>query len=454
MAAAIEAATAGARVLVVEAQAEYGGAAATSGGGTCIAGTSLQEQLGIHDSPDLALADWLAWGGPEVQADWAERYLGASNEELFVWLASLGVEWVAVRPQEGNRVPRWHAPKGNGRGLMQPLRAHASSLPIELVYGTRACGLVHSAGRVVGVEAERSDGTRLDLRGDSVLIAAGGFNSNPSMVRQYTAQAANGQRVLLGGARCSLGTGHALLADAGAAFDSMDAVWMYPYGTPDPHDALGERGLVLRGMDGDIWVTREGIRFHDESKRGGATGTAALLALEPATCWSIVDARVASGITIADPAYRDATSPNALLDHSAFIHRGDSMADLADAAGLNRVNLQRTVAQFNHLVDSGESLDPDFGRPLQRLHALEQPPFYAIQFLPLARKNLGGVRTDLDCRVLREDGSAIAGLFAAGEVAGMAGGHINGRAALEGTMLGPSLYSGRVAARAMVGVTV
>jgi predicted oxidoreductase len=61
------------------------------------------------------------------------------------------------------------------------------------------------------------------------------------------------------------------------------------------------------------------------------------------------------------------------------------------------------------------------------------------------------VRTDLECRVLRPDGTTIPGLFAAGEVAGMAGGHINGRAGLEGTMIGPSLYSGRVVGRAMVG---
>jgi uncharacterized protein len=49
--------------------------------------------------------------------------------------------------------------------------------------------------------------------------------------------------------------------------------------------------------------------------------------------------------------------------------------------------------------------------------------------------------------VLRTSGEPVPGLFAAGEVAGIAGGHINGQAALEGTMLGPSLVSGRVAGR-------
>ena len=68
-----------------------------------------------------------------------------------------------------------------------------------------------------------------------------------------------------------------------------------------------------------------------------------------------------------------------------------------------------------------------------------------MQIFPLARKNFGGVKTDLQCRVLDKHFEPIAGLYAAGEVAGMAGGHINGRAGLEGTMLGPSIFSGRVA---------
>src|SRR5262245_13735989 len=67
--------------------------------------------------------------------------------------------------------------------------------------------------------------------------------------------------------------------------------------------------------------------------------------------------------------------------------------------------------------------------------------YYAVQIFPLARKNFGGVNPDLQCRVLDRHFEPIGGLYAAGEVAGMAGGHINGRAGLEGTMLGPSIFS-------------
>ena len=95
----------------------------------------------------------------------------------------------------------------------------------------------------------------------------------------------------------------------------------------------------------------------------------------------------------------------------------------------------------------GRAVDPDFGRPLAGLKPIDEPPYYAIQFFAVARKSLGGVRTDDDCQVVRTSGEPVLGLFAAGEVAGMAGGHINGHAALEGTMLGPSLFSGRVSGR-------
>ena len=63
----------------------------------------------------------------------------------------------------------------------------------------------------------------------------------------------------------------------------------------------------------------------------------------------------------------------------------------------------------------------------------------------MARKTFGGVKTDLHCQAVDKHYHPIRGLYAAGELAGMAGGHINGKAGLEGTMLGPALFSGRVA---------
>ena len=108
--------------------------------------------------------------------------------------------------------------------------------------------------------------------------------------------------------------------------------------------------------------------------------------------------------------------------------------------------LSASVAEFNAAISAGA--DPELGRDLSGARSIAVPPLHAIQYLPLVQKNLGGVRTDEACRVVTADGAAIERLFAAGEVAGMAGGHINGSAALEGAMFGPCIYSGRLAGRA------
>jgi predicted oxidoreductase len=104
-----------------------------------------------------------------------------------------------------------------------------------------------------------------------------------------------------------------------------------------------------------------------------------------------------------------------------------------------------TVARYNKACEARLAAEPEFGKPLKSSKAFDTPPYYAVQIFPLARKNFGGAKTDLECRALDKHFEPIAGLYAAGEVAGMAGGHINGRAGLEGTMLGPSIFSGRVA---------
>jgi predicted oxidoreductase len=78
-------------------------------------------------------------------------------------------------------------------------------------------------------------------------------------------------------------------------------------------------------------------------------------------------------------------------------------------------------------------------------------PLVAIREFILSRKSLGGIQTDLGCRVLRTDGAPIAGLYAVGEAAGFGGGGIHGRGSLEGTFLGGCVLTGRAAAKTIAG---
>lgn len=447
--AAVEAAGAGLDVLVLEAFPDYGGAAATSGGGCCIVGTPLQRENGITDSVELAFQDWMAWGGEAADAAWARQYLEGSRTGLYDWLSAFGVEWDYLEHQEGNTVPRWHHPHGGGQTLMRRLYEHARTLPgIAWRFSTPATRLLVDGGAVRGVATEAGE-----LAARAVVVASGGFNNNPEMLRRLLPDPGPGSRLLCGGARTALGKGHALLDAVGADFCRLEVVWCYPYGTPDYLDEGGSRGIAVRGIEHhEIWVNAQGRRFFNESRRTGS-GTAVMLRQEPATCWAVFDGEGYDHIRLVDPQYRQdgerlADKIEVFMRESPFVHRGETLEALAGAVGLPAADFASTVARWNAILAAGGTKDPDFDRPLAGLHPLVKPPFHAVQFFPMARKNFGGVRTDLQCRVHRASGGTIAGLYAAGEVAGMAGGHINGDRGLEGTMLGPSLYSGRVAGRA------
>ena len=452
--AAIDAAEAGLSVLVLEAAAERGGAAAISGGGTCIVDSPLQREKGIQDSVDLAFDDWMKWGGEQADAEWARFYIERSAEDLFMWARERGVEWQMIRQQEGNSVPRWHQPKGGGAGFMATMFQALEGLPVELRCSSPVTRIVMEDGRAVGVEVE-SAGRRQEIRAPAVLVATGGFAGSPEMVRRYGPQVGAAGKLLCGGALVSTGSGHQLLEAVGAQFVAMEQVWTYPYAMFDYLEPAGTRGVAVRGVENDIWVNANGMRFHNETKRGGATGTPPLLAQPGSTCWSIFDSRQSSLVTLADPRFRatgdssEAEQIKAFLDGSPHFHGADSIPRLAQLAGLPADVLTATIEEFNGWIRQGLDRDPRFGRPLSKFEPLEHPPFYALQYFPLARKCFGGVRTDLSCRVINQDGMVVPGLYAAGEVAGMAGGHINGRAGLEGTMFGPCLFSGRVAGRAI-----
>src|ERR1051325_6594306 len=147
---------------------------------------------------------------------------------------------------------------------------------------------------------------------------------------------------------------------------------------------------------------------------------------------------------VADPYYRDGDKVRRdkvqkLLDNSPFIKKANTLAELGRKTEVDVASFLATIERYNQAFDDGLERDPEFGKSLKTSKKFDTPPFYAIQLFPLARKNFGGVKTDLHCRVLNRYFEPIPGLFAAGEVAGMAGGHIHGKAGVEGTRLGPVL---------------
>jgi flavocytochrome c len=449
--AAIEVAKAGGKAVVLEQAETCGGTAAISGGGCCLVDTPLQRSQGIEDTPDLAFEDWVKWGGGAADEVWARYYLEHTLHDLYHWAENCGARWVDMKFQEGNRVLRWHRPDNNGLGLMTALIHYAEKQPnIKIMTSMNVGKLITENGKVCGVTASHEKNQSFEIRAKATVVATGGFNSNLDMVLENRPEFKK-FKVMEGSGFGAKGVGHKMIKELGGYFTHMDHIWFYVYATPDYHDPQQRRGLVFRMTPGYIWFNQQGKRFHNESLTGGASATPAMLRQNPPHAWAIVDTPMTAKMDVADPYYRrgdviDRAKVQELLDNSPYIKKADTLEELARKTAVEDVkNFVAEIAEYNNALDTGLDKEPKFGKSLKGSKRFDTPPYYAIQIFPLARKNFGGVKTDLQCRVLNKYFEPIPGLYAAGEVAGMAGGHINGKAGLEGTMLGPSIFSGRVA---------
>ena len=313
--------------------------------------------------------------------------------------------------------------------------------------------LTVEAGRVTGVRTKSTRTGEVGIsRSHAVILATGGFQSNLALVRQHWPKDTPvPERLLAGSGINSVGSGLELASKVGGAVSNLDHQWNYQRGLPDPRYPGAERGLNA-GVNDSLWVNAQGKRFVDEEASSPET-LRALLRQRPATYWVIFDERAKATLYVIGTGWNQAALEHWILNNPELLKRGDSIRELAAQTGLPPESLAATVARYNAMVSKGS--DMDFGRfgkrakedpPDRRVPPkIEQQPFYALEMFPLTRKSMGGIAIDRLTRVLDEGGQPVMGLYAAGEAAGLAG--INGRAALEGTFLGPSVLTGRIAGR-------
>ena len=204
-------------VLDQEPEASVGGQAHWSFGGLFMVNTPEQRRLGVKDSAELALSDWIASAAFDRPRDhtareWAEAYVHFAAGEKRAWLRSLGVgifplvQWAergGYGPQgHGNTVPRFHVTWGTGPALVEPflakVREGVDAGRVSMHFRHRAVSLTTTAGRVTGVSGEmleRSTAVRgqasgrgvvgsFEARSDAVVVTTGGIGGNHSAVRR------------------------------------------------------------------------------------------------------------------------------------------------------------------------------------------------------------------------------------------------------------------------------
>jgi len=448
LAAALEAERHGARVLVIEANSVPGGHAVMAGG-FALVDTPLQRSKGHSDSPDIAFRDLMVWG-EDADEWWVRHYVDSSRTEVHDWLAELGVKFSVLLDTPEDTVPRFHFAGGAAVNVVVPMiRAALETGRIEFLLNTEVTEIVRRGGQMDGAQTRRlrGDGKHM-YRAPALIVATGGYQNDLDLVlKTWRTDVAPPARLLSGAGEFARGSGLELAERYGAARSRLDHQVTFIDGLPDPRDATGRRGLLVQNPVA-MWVDATGRRFTNEAAPSKVTGEA-VLRLSPATHWLVFDSAGAKRLQIRGAAWLGReTIEREILGNGALVKRADTVQLLAETAGLPVAALVDSVERFNRFVE--QAVDTDFGRigpgssatpPLP----IRKPPYYALQLFPMTRKSMGGLVVDHETRVLGGAGQVLTGLYAAGEVTGVAG--INGRNGGSGTFLGPSVLMGRMAGR-------
>jgi succinate dehydrogenase/fumarate reductase flavoprotein subunit len=307
-----------------------------------------------------------------------------------------------------------------GHVLIARLIAAAEATGARFLYDANVLSLVMDGGRVTGVRFRREGAETTAHAHHGVLLATGGFGMNPEMLAEYLPVMARDDVYVVGGAY-SDGAGIRLGRSVGGATRHMDAQLITsPLYPPEGY---------LKG----VLINRNGDRFIPEDSYHARTSQA------------IVDQPGHVAYLIVDTAMYAPPS----FGQQQLIDVWEDFATMERDLGLPAGRLQDTVARYN--ADAAKGRDSVMHKHPDWCQPLVEPPFAAVDCslgkAVFSGFSLGGLSTDLDARVLRDDGSVIAGLYAAGATASNLAQGSSSYAS--GVCLGESTYFARRAAAAV-----
>ena len=472
----------GLSTVVVEKTDLVGGTSAYSGGACWLPGSAVQQRAGIADSTETArtylgaILDRPDEQKVEAFLEEAPRLVAALEDD-----PALDFEWLPF--------PEYFDAPGRvswGRSI-QPLNIRREDLPPDVAALVRppverdragAAGrntltggqaliarllwaftrdggtvltshcveeIVTEDERAVGVRATTAAG-EVEIRARrGVLVAAGGFERNPSWRTEYGVPGDAAWTMAPRGTNA--GEPIAAAVAVGAATDLMDQGWFCP-GLEQPDGS----GTFTLGFRGGVIVDQQGRRYANECLPYDRFGRAMAAAPGRIPSWFVFDSREEGRLpAIAMPE----GVPEEHLAAGTWT-RAESLEELAELLGLS--DLPATVARFNGFAEAG--VDEDFGRGSDEydtffaggegankaLVAVDRPPFFAARLVLSDLGTKGGLVTDRDGRVLRADGRAIAGLYATGNSsASLVGAVYPG----PGAPLGTAMVFGSLAVRDM-----
>ncbi|MDG2242575.1 MAG: FAD-dependent oxidoreductase [Rhodospirillaceae bacterium] len=445
--AAIFAARRGAHVLIIEASFQLGGTLYLSTGQMSAAGTRLQKQKGIVDTPQLHFDDVMRISQNTADPELV-RLAVTHAADTFDWLMDSGLTPPDEHPvlglaHEPYSVERYAWGSEGGISILdaiEPLAlAEEQAGRLTIWRGQRARELLMRNGVVIGVRAENDSGKMTDVLGQSTLLASGGYASNPELFYRLSGYKQYGK----GSYPYSQGDGYLMALAAGGYTRGKEN---YRCGSPQIMASADEpavpdtRFLIYPEVrqPWEIQVNMNGERFVAEDSVSVDEREHALLRQPELRSWLVFDQTILDQAPSGIEGWDKSDFVEAFESHPMFF-KAQSIGELAEKGGVDGEGLVATVEKYN----SGQALGHDsaYGRTHMPL-PIQQAPFYAIRQQGFSISSTVGVAADNQLRVVRQDGGAVEGLYAAGELLGS--GQLMGNTAVGGMMVTPALTFGRI----------
>lgn len=441
LAAAIFAAERGARVALLEMGDKIGGAMLINRGQLSGAGTALQAQRGIVDTPQDHYDDAMRLSRGTANAEFLE--LAVRLQGPFIdWLMDNGFEMEVDMPRtihghEAYAIERTYWGREDGISILKVLAPmidrHVAAGRIDLLLNTEAETLLTENGRVTGLETR--DGRR--LFGVSVVLASGGYAANPELF----ARLHEGATLWSGSYEHSTGKGIEMAAAVGG--DVVLAETFLPnFGGFLDHTVQPPRYRAPGGLtpqDRAPWevvVNRQGRRFYREDNDSVDERTERLISQDGCQAWVIYDAAIRRAAPTLFTFFPGQTER--FYEPEGCIVEAPTLVDLAEACGIEAGALAQTVAAYNDMTTTG--VDVEFGRQHMPL-PIGEGPFYALPIVAYTVRGYAGLSVDTGFRVLDPNGAAVEGLYAIGEVLGSL---LSGKGSVGGMSLAPALAFGQL----------
>jgi hypothetical protein len=293
-----ELAEAGRRVILLEQEPEpyLGAQAFWSLGGLFLVDSPEQRRLGVRDSHERAVADWIRTAGFDRDVDawprrWAEAYVNFAAGEKRSWLRQQGIRWFPIvgwaerggyeEKGPGNSVPRFHITWGTGPGVVAPfeqrVRAAVDRGMVVVKFRHRVDGLTTTNGLIDGVRgavlepsavargwpSSRVQVGEFALRAQAVIVTSGGIGGDQALVRQnWPARLGSAPRTMLTGVPAHVdGRMIGITESAGGAVINRDRMWHYVEGVTNWQAIWPEHGIRVLPGPSSMWFDALGNRL-------------------------------------------------------------------------------------------------------------------------------------------------------------------------------------------------